>query len=379
MVSTQVSQTENIRTSNADRIGEAAFFLQSTFTDMDRSLNIATRRALTGTTNYVVLTGESLESPRDNVSEVLVNGTLNGNPINGTENASLKEWSSRVAEIADRSGYELSVRVENYSFNEDGMQIDSSFSVFGSLRDPTTLTTFNKTESANTTVSIQDVEDSMLLVESIGRYSNQYKSCGFTEPAEILYTGTQNTSGTFHGYAEKNPSDLSTVSDKSDKILVVNNVDSYQTSEVNNFGAVVSDLESSNPQTFSTRYVFGASSISDIDNNMSLIIKNENVWRSGFREMFREGCYVPDENGPGFFDRMEGKTYGEDEGLATLIDISLLPPELQKSGSSVGYVYFNESGDFGDLNEISGVSDEYSWFRLDQDHVDYWGIEDLVE
>lgn len=380
MVSVQVNQSDDVRTANADRIGEAAFFLQSTFTDMDRSLSISTRRAITAATNHVIENGEPLSKPKANVSEALVNGTLNGEELNGSRDASLSEWSSRVSKIAGRSGYDLEIEVENYSFSNEEFVIESSFAVFARLKDPSTLAQFNKTSSATSSVSIEGVEDTMILLKSKGRYVSQYSQCDFTDPADILYTGSQNSSGHYHGYAAKKPSDISAVSNKSDKVLVVDDVDSYADAEVNDFGGVVSDDTSSDSDSYTNNYVLGTSSISDIEQNMSLILNNDQVWRSGFREMFNEGCYVPDEDGPDFFDRLEAQTSNDKgTGLATLIDITELPSELQEVDSSVGYVYFNESGDFGSLREIKGVNDEYSWFRIDQDHVNYWDLEDLAE
>jgi hypothetical protein len=380
MVSLQVTGSNQIETGNADRIGETAFFLQSIFSDMDRSLRISTRRALTGTTNHIVLTGESLQNPKENISEALSNGTLDGEELNGTENASLQDWTSRVRDIADRSGYALDVNIRNYSFNDTGFTIQSSFSVFASLRDPTTLTTFNKTQSSSTNISIEDIEDPMLLLRSEGRYLTQYNKCGFSKPAEILYTGSQNSSGYVHGYVSKSPSDISAVADKPDKILAVENVDSYQTSEVNDFEGVISANPSSNTGQYSTSYVFDTDSIDDINQNMSLILNNHQIWSSRFRQMFEQECYVSDENGPDIFDRMENKLSNDDgDGLATLIDVNRLPSELRDIDSAVGYIYFDDSGSYGGLRKIKGVTDEYSWFRLDQDHIDEWGLDELAE
>ena len=380
MVSIQVTGSNQVETGNADRIGEASFFLQSIFSDMDRSLRISTRRALTGTTNHIVLTGQPLQSPEDNISEALENGTLDGQKLNGTEDASLQDWTSRIRDIADSSGYGLDVRVQNYSFNNTGFRVQSSFSVFASLRDPTSLATFNKTEFTVTDVSIEGNEDAMILLRSEGRYLSQYSECGFSEPAEVIYTGSQNSSSYVHGYSLKNPSDISTVSDKSNKILVVDNIDSYQSSEVNAFGGVVSANPSSSTGQYSTNYVFDTGSVSNIGQNMSLILNNQQVWDSNFRQMFNKGCYVVDEDGPDIFDRMENKVSNDDgHGLATLIDVTKLTNELRYIDSAVGYVYFDESDDYGDLSQIKGVTDENSWFRLDQDHIDYWDLESLAE
>ncbi len=359
----------------ATRIGKADFFLGSVLKDMERSLEIATRRALTGATNYVVETGESLAKPDKNVTSALVNGTISGVELNSKGNASLREWRDRVSDIADRSGYSLEIQLENYSLSPDDFQINSSYSVFARLKDPATLAQFNVTKNAETSVSISGLEDTMILLRSKGRYVNQYTECSFDKPAEELHTAATHSQGAAHGEAEVNPSDAD-VANASEKILVVDDIDSYDTSDVKNFaGAVSRDPNSSSG--YDTEYAFDTGSISGIGQNMSLIINQGEVWNSHFRQMFREGCYVSTDRGPGFIDRLENDLVGPG-GFATLVDVAELPDELQETESAVGYVYFNGSG-YGSLNEIKGVSSEHSWFRLDDHHVDYWDLESLVE
>ncbi len=372
-----ITSTVDIEPGEATRISEASFFHESVLEDMERSLGIATRRALTGSTNYVVQTGEPLVVPEKNVTSALVNGSISGLALNSTENASLDDWSNRVSSIAGRSGYSLSVELRDYSFNTSGFEARSSYSVFSRLQDPATLTSFNRTETANTTVSITGLEDTMLLLRSKGRYVAQYSRCGFNDPAEVLYTGDPYSDGVAHGRAEVQPSDASAVEDASEKIIVAEDIDSYGVAEVNNFAGAVSAQPNSSTG-YTTEYVFDTGSISDIDQNMSLILNNDQVWRSGFRAMMNQSCYVPVDRGPGFFDRLANRLVSpEGSGIATLVKMSELPSELRKTDSAVGYVYFNETGYEG-LNEIRGVSEEYSWFRLDDYHVDLWGLEELA-
>jgi hypothetical protein len=92
-----------------------------------------------------------------------------------------------------------------------------------------------------------------------------------------------------------------------------------------------------------------------------------------------EGCYIDDPWGPGFLDRLQNRMVSSDGGVATFVNVENLPSELQSTQrSAVGYAYFNQSADYGSLNSVRGVTDEYSWFNLDQDHVDHWGIGELA-
>lgn len=375
----QVYQPDSIQTANAERIGDASFFLDSVLSDMDRSLSIATRRSLTGATNYVVTEGEALSQPGKNVSQVLVNGTLGGEDVETVGNASLSEWESRVAEIGDRSGYRLNVSVANYSFTTEGFDTVASFRVEARLFDPTTLASFNRSRTADLTVSVEDIEDPMITLRSRGRYTKVIERCSFQTPVRELPEPSQNSSTTVHGEVVLRPSDGENVENQGEKILAVDDPDSYSDTYTSGFAGVIASEESSSPGSVNSEYALGTGTIEELQERPAAVIDSSGrAWSTGFVRMFEGGCYVPSDTGPGFFDRLGNDLTGDGGGLATLIDVSELPPELQKTGSSVAYVYFNDSRST-DPRRIEGVTDQYGWFRIDQDHVEIWGMQGLVE
>ncbi|MFQ3275174.1 MAG: hypothetical protein ACI9LV_000471 [Candidatus Nanohaloarchaea archaeon] len=377
---TQVYQPTDIGNANAERIGEASFFLDSLFTDTDRTLNIATRRAFSGAVSEVVTRGEPLKSPQNNITEIMVNGTLDGNEVDSVGNASLSEWKGRVSDIASDSGYSLDISVSNSSFNNSGFEIYSSFDVSARLLDPVTRASFNRSRSTQTVTSIRDLEDPMITVRSQGRYTVTVNECSFEEPAEKVHQSSQNTTDTAYGAAVVRPTDLSTVQSKNDKVLAVEDPDIYSSNELNQFEGVVASETRSDVSSISTVYAFGTDSLSGLGNS-SILIDSSDVWRTGFAKMFEENCYVESERAPSFTDRLANNLTGDSEmGITTLINIPELPPQLQKSdASAVDFVYFSDSASDNtrELKEISD-QDEYPWFRLDQDTVDQWEIEELV-
>lgn len=377
IVFAQVYQPGGIQNSNAERIGEASFFIDSALSDTDRSLRIASRRALTGATNYVIEEGEGLSNAEENVSEIMVNGTLDGEEVETVGNASLNEWADRVSRIAARSGYELDISVADYSLQTSGFESETSFNVKVQLFDPTTLASFNRTDESRTRVPVTGLEDPLLTLRSKGRYTTVIEKCGFKDPAEQLYTASQNSSSVFHGEAIKNPSDGESVEDQSRKVLVTEDIESYSTNYTSDFDGIVAAQEAGNPSNYNSDYALGTGSVDGLNDGSGVTVDSAEVWRTGFVQMFDGGCYVPSERGPAFFSRLENDISSDNRGFATLIDVSELPSELQKTDSAVGFVYFNDSSP--NLNRIKGVSDEYTWFRLDDYHVQQWGVEGLVE
>lgn len=377
----QVYQPMDMENANAERIGEASFFLDSVFTDTDRTLSIATRRAFAGAVSEVVNSGEALKNPEENISEIMVNGTLDGSPVDSIGNASLSDWETRVSDIASDSGYSLQIEIENSSFRSTGFDIKSSFQVRATLFDPVTRASFNRTHSTSTTTSVQDLEDPMITLRSLGRYTVTVNECGFDVPAES-FAASQNSSDTAYGEAVVQPVEMSSIDSKDEKVLAIENPDGYSSSELNQFEGVVASETSSDTSGITTSYAFGLGSISYIERRKNVLIDSDDVWSTGFVQMFEENCYIESEQGPDFTERLANNLAGSSgTGITTLIDIRELPPQLQKSeASAVDFVYFSDSASDNTrkLKEISD-QDEYPWFRLDQDHINEWGVDELAE
>ncbi|MFT4892390.1 MAG: hypothetical protein ACI8Z7_000162 [Candidatus Nanohaloarchaea archaeon] len=377
----QVYQPTDIGNANAERIGEASFFLDSVFKDTDRTLRIATRRAFTGAVSEVVTDGSPLEDPQRNITEIMVNGTLGGQEVDSVENASLSKWEQKVSGIASDSGYALNITVVNSSFNSSGFEIYSSFNVTAQLKDPVTRARFNRTHYTETTTSIRDLEDPMITVRSRGRYTETVRECGFEQPAERVLTAEQNTSDTAYGELEVQPSDLSSVDSEGSKILAVQDPDSYSSDQLNQFEGVIGAESYSTPSQLTNAYALETGSLSGFEDRDNAVIDSGRIWSTGFSQMFEEGCYIESQEAPSFTDRLENSADADSEGIVTLIDVPELPPELQKSdASAVGFIYFSDSAS-DNPRSIKGVStpDDYPWFRIDEEHVEEWNLEGLAE
>jgi hypothetical protein len=361
------------RAAEAQRISSASFFLDSFVSDSERSLRIATRRALTSATNFVVQSGEPLPKPVENISEIAINGTLMDEELPG--DAYVVEWESRSARLAEDSNYRLNVSTRLRNLSSDMLEIRANYTVETRLFDPVTLSRFRSKDNKTVSASASGLEDPMLLLRSSGRYVSSYTACGFQDPAELLDTGTQNSTSVFHGRAVVSPSNPGSVPNPGDRVLVVDDVDSHPSSAVNEFGAVVSAQESGDADAYSTHYAFDTGSDLGVDDNASLTVYRAQVWRTNFREMFQERCYIGDSSGPGVLDRFENDIEASG-GVATLVDVSDLPTELQREDSAVGHEYFDSEE--SSLQKVHGVTETYSWFRLDEAHISDYGADSLA-
>ncbi|MDY6769559.1 MAG: hypothetical protein SVU88_01160 [Candidatus Nanohaloarchaea archaeon] len=122
----------------------------------------------------------------------------------------------------------------------------------------------------------------------------------------------------------------------------------------------------------------GATSLS---NGTMTVLTEDEVWENNLGNRTAAACYFEDPWAPTVWDRLEGRLSNTGgNGTAFLLTVPDLPLALQEEDrSAVAYVYFNESGDFGATHRIKGVTNEdRDWFRLDQQHIDEWGINALA-
>lgn len=378
IVAMPYSSNVDIDASEASRIDEASFFLDSIYDDMDRTLSMSARRGMNALTNLVIDTGEPIENPEEALASVMEDGEYQGERFNTMEDATLQEWVGRVSQIAEGSGYEIQANLIGIEIlGESGMSMDAEYTVETELVDPSTQVHFQRNNTESSLASFEGVEDAMILLRSEGRYVSQYNECSFNSPAELIYTGTSHSESSIHGAAVLNPENIESVENKGEKIIAADNIEDYDQNQVNQFEGAVS---ASNPTTtgYDTDYVFGTGSIDNVVDNENLLLNNEDVWRSQFEQMIFEDCYVTAEEAPGFKQRLQDNLNGQN-GVTTLLDVSELPEELRRTDSAVDYVYFGDTGDYGGLNRIASISDEYSWFRLDDHHVEEWDLNNLVE
>ncbi|PSH02396.1 MAG: hypothetical protein BRC26_00755, partial [Nanohaloarchaea archaeon QH_8_44_6] len=247
-----------------------------------------------------------------------------------------------------------------------------------------------------------------------GRYINTYQKCGFSEPAEQILSGNGDTGATYGNatIVTDDEADLDAIENKTTKILVTDDLEPYvpdQMDSINQFAGTVSaepipenagsgndGPSGTNEEDYETKYVFNTRTIDPVNEQMRLILYNALVWNSNIREIINKGCYLKSTQetgmnpGPGFLERMQNELNAkpeEEKGLSTIIDKLELPSsEREIEASNVGYVYFNDTGDYGALSRIAGVTGDQAHgnrtymesFRLDQQHINNWNLEDLT-
>lgn len=373
---------------DAALISEASFFTERVLDDERRAHDIAFDRTLGEATSYVINSRDPLENPDSQLASIMLNASVENNELEFMKNASMNNWFGRVKNLSRSTGYKLDVRFVNTEFSKiSNFRMQSTLTTFISLKDTRTRAMFNESQTTTVSSSITGLEDPMLRMQTNDFYGHFFSRCGFSDPAALLETGLQDSGSTIHGRSAVEPV-VADVDSPGERIIVSENISQYPEADVQQFAAAVSAEPVSNPSNFNNRYVFDTGSVASIQDNESLIIDDAEVWRSGFREMLRTGCYIVSDgplNGPDFLDRLANNLTGSrPTGLESLINETAAPDQAGES-SNVDYVYFNDSSAYGTLNQINGVTSGdgnaqyFDYFRIDQYHVDQWGIAGLTD
>ncbi|MFB6202867.1 MAG: hypothetical protein ABEK01_00070 [Candidatus Nanohaloarchaea archaeon] len=387
------------------RIGQASFYLERVEVDVPRAFSIALNRGTSAAVNYVAETGNPVSGPE--LAQAILNASISGYQLNETENASLYEWRSRVKEAALSSRYRLYLNYTDIDFQDSYMKVSAGMNVTSALYDPVSRARFENHPDYHQTVSIEGLEDPMLLMRSEGRYVNTFKTCSFNQPARNLVNGTQYNSGSTYGEAEvrtADSADLSQINNKSQKILVTDSVAPYvpdQLGSINQFAGLVSaqgvptggggppggGQSGTSPGDYDTKYIFDTGTIGPVNDGMDLILYDQMVWQSNIRKMVDTGCYMNStgpQPGPGFLERLNNELQASngENGLQMIMNKGEIPPQLRRTDeSNVGYVYWSNGG-YGPVQSIAGVSGGEAYgdrqyresFRLDQYHIQRWDL-----
>lgn len=375
------------------RVEQGSNFLKSVEKDFGRAIRISSRRALISLINEIADKGIAYNNSEALLAELTNKGTLNNTPVALMENSSLQDWISKIRAIGPRSNYNISVHISEIFFEP----LNFSLKVFAKtnllFQDLVANSSFNYTKVYSDIVSIEALEDPLIILNSFGKDFNAFNKCDYPYHAEEILSGTQFT------YTRNNwtsgrasiTSNPSAVENKSDKIAIVRDLCSFNAgnlSDLEEFEGIISEETVNlslpcNGAINLKNFIGGALNASNLIRENSLIVMNkESVWENNILDEVDSRCYFIEFGAPVFFDRLENKInksseYSNYYGLASFITIPNLPQELRFERSAIDYVYYSNTS-FGQNFKIKGVSNYLPWFLMDEMHINSSGIEDLA-
>jgi len=186
--------------------------------------------------------------------------------------------------------------------------------------------------SFETIRGLSEVKDPYLASRGYEAYFNR---CGISSPiSDSLTESVADYNGPAYGKASVQPS-ISDVGTPIDRVLVTSDPSNYTDAETDGFAAVITGQASISN---STNDVYASNvNTSSIQVGDDLIVHEGEVYRSQFRKIMRDSCYLSVEGYPGVEERFANETRSYNGSVATFVNETEISEDTARS--SVGYEY----------------------------------------
>ena len=359
-----IPQESEIYVKGAEAANADAVLLEDSF---EKGIAVTASNYIQASNQYVVDNGFVMNA--DSAID-LEAGEFNGDNVNFVNYSG---WTSGLKDSYSERGHRLEYSFENPSL-ETGLRINGSVDLNYNFTHDSRSTTYSLDSQISGLEGARG-PDPLLEDASGGSFAPQYRYCGFDTPAVQLGTGSSSSGEIAHGYASVEPGSTGSVDTSYPRILMVEDASGYTSSQLDPFAGVVANQGSIPNGNYAE--VEGLNL--NVTDGASLIINGDQVWRSHFRAVMDEQCYVSNSNAPGIIERMEGSFSSSPEGVTTFVNDS-----SPAGTTNEAYIFHNSTS--GSPVNISGVTkgdhgNFRPYFMLSQsgdDNIGEWGIADLV-
>ncbi|MGM5488009.1 MAG: hypothetical protein ACQESG_03615 [Nanobdellota archaeon] len=153
------------------RINMMEDYIESLEQDAERALYISGYRALITMNNYVITTGDPINSVNDSYDEVMINGTLDGNNTYTLlmDNQTLKDWVSRMQNLADELDLKVNLSFYNVTVEHSSpWTIRTTMMINYTLNDSKEVASWQRNKEVSATIKIDGWVDPYYAMHSNG-------------------------------------------------------------------------------------------------------------------------------------------------------------------------------------------------------------------
>ena len=354
---------ENFK-SKKERILAMNNFINDMETDMQRAFYISAFRALVSLQNEILNTGNF--SNRENMEEIIMNGTINGTYASTMENSSLSYWNEKMKNISKNMGININISFYNFStYQKDSWSIDFGIRSNESIYDNKHTATWKRNISLKTSVPVNGQIDPIYSIYTNGKYLKAVKNCGYKNFVTLIKSGSGD--GWVYGYVNYTDSEDDA---NSSRIVVSSDMSSWSSDKINTFLGAVS---TSFPSNVTVPHV----KLSDVSGlPEKILISDGKIYDiENLRNFLFDGCYKS-SNGPSYLMRLEGNLSNSPYGIESFVnldDFENVGIHTNSGISCVDYMYF--SNNQTSAHRIKGMPD---WFYLDDDHLSEYNCTDIT-
>jgi hypothetical protein len=358
--------------------------------DIDKAIDVSARRAMVAAISHILTSGEHLDDATLRIEELIQNGTIYGTPHVLMSDNTLGDWFQKMVEQGEQSGFEVEIDYTTFDI-ELINSFTVQFNVTVVLNTSDAYHTMNLTEKVHTSVdvSIERFEDPTIITNTVGRLTRVIYQAPFSEFSVEIIQGSSASGTTKNTTIIANSSDsvyISNIPNKNSKILVTDNASNVAIAILSQFSGVIA--ETSDSPSAPIPYIIGATSARTIVPNNTKLYMDETTMKSwdlnNLEQMINVSYYVPSDNGPSFFDRLEGRltntyTYGI-ESFVDFQELSDFELIVNPTKTTVDFLYFSDQSYPG--YTVRGCY--YQWFRIDNESYngvlrpEFYGVEELI-
>jgi len=163
------------------RVDTMSRFIADVEEDIERGAYIAGIRAFFELNDHVISTGEYISDLDLSFSELLVNGTIDGENSSIMMNNTLTYWMNKIKEEADKIDIIINFTINNISlYQEDPWEVIVDLNLGIKLSDAENISSWNKEKSISSIIEIDGFEDPMYWVETNGVVENRITRTNFS-------------------------------------------------------------------------------------------------------------------------------------------------------------------------------------------------------
>jgi hypothetical protein len=375
-----------------NRIYDMNNMFESVTLDLDKAIEITAKRAIAIADSQVITTGNALINADQNIKELILFGSINGVEQALMENATLNNWISKMNILGREKGYEIKITINRFEIKPyDSFNLLAEGDAWINITNEEIKTSINRRYNISKTISIENFEDPIYALNTNSRSTKVIKKTKFDGNYTVLLANCDGNGSWKKGksFVSNDINEINSAQNKSQKILVTNDISSVNPNIANQFLGVVSMTDSN---SLSVPKVVNCSSLSNITNEKEILLDGESgkIWDiENLLEHYHQGYYSPSLLGPSFLDRLEGKLFQQEKykteritGIESFVDKDYFGSiEIAtEDDTNIDYLYFNNTRFTS--KSVKGMPES---FLIDDQpakvgsHQQYYGVSSLLK
>ncbi|MCW1296421.1 MAG: hypothetical protein OH319_01935 [Candidatus Parvarchaeota archaeon] len=363
------------------------FFSKTLLNDLEKMIWITGKRAIISAIQRVIKYGTPLNDSISVIKELMQNGTIFG--VNETlmQNNTIGYWINLIQLEQNVSAFNFSIAYSNLEVDWESFNCIFNVSFSINVSDISNTTRSTRIGNISILVSIEKMEDPIYPLYTNGLFRKSIKICNSTLPeVRSLAFGTiasKNVTGISVIGLSSNLTYIQSIQNKSDKILVTDNLTIIGSALINAFKGVVAD-HSDLPAGITVPYIINTTNATTSIPDARLIYLDEitkKVWDiEKFEDTINTGCYHISLNGSNIFGRLEGKlnSTGNKSGIESFVDVRKLISmdiPVKENQTLIDYLYFSNNSHPG--CKVRGINE--TWFRIDPWNAERYGVGEILD